>query len=137
MLASRHVWSSGMLSCSASTCEQRLAWVIMHPLGVPVVPEVKKIAASSSIGAVHAGAGQLGGQLVDAGQQLAAGDPLPYQPALRAECYRVWEAGRPVGEYLVEVGVHRRLLVGARSRLRACRRAWRQSSPVKRATSHT
>src|SRR5262245_41352791 len=50
MLASRQEESSGMMSPAASICEVRLAWVIMHPLGLPVVPEVKKMAASSSEG---------------------------------------------------------------------------------------
>jgi hypothetical protein len=53
MLASRHDEFSGMMSPAASSCEARLAWLIMHPFGLPVVPEVKKIAASSSAGRVH------------------------------------------------------------------------------------
>src|SRR5215213_1551686 len=54
MLASRQDASSGMMSPAASIWEIRLAWLIMQPFGLPVVPEVKKIAARSSEGRVHA-----------------------------------------------------------------------------------
>jgi hypothetical protein len=63
MPARRQAGSRGMFSPRASIWEQRLAWVIMQPLGLPVVPEVKKSAASSSSGGAQGAPGPAGDAL--------------------------------------------------------------------------
>jgi hypothetical protein len=42
-----------MASRRGSSCEHRLAWLIMQPFGAPVVPDVNAATASSSVGRTH------------------------------------------------------------------------------------